>query len=241
MKKLTVLLAGFGVILLAGCWQNSTAQVRGSILAVVPQETDSSETLSLEERAEKNFAYVKGGPADPGKVTGEFLVGGFGAVVGGVVLARKGFSIGSEGSGGFGCCNERGMIGALIGYLVGSNVGCATGVYLVGNSGGEKGSYWAGLGGSLLGTMFGGLCASVIARDPDDESGALPLLVLSAAQAGGATLCFNATRKQKVELPSGAMLNLKDGSFALAFPQVNVSQDASNSNCFEVSFFEASF
>jgi hypothetical protein len=69
----------------------------------------------------------------------------------------------------------------------------------------------------------------------------LPLFVLSAAQAGGAALCFNSTRKTKVEIPSGAMLNLKDGGLALVFPQINVSQDISNSNCFEVNFFEANF
>jgi hypothetical protein len=229
MKRLIILLAGFGVFLLAGYWQDCRAQMIASILTGAAQVTDSSETLSLQERAEKNFTYIKGGPADAGKVTGELLAGSLGAAVGGVMAARTGFSIGSEGSGGcLGCFDEGGFIGALIGFMIGSNVGAATGVYVVGNSGGEKGSYWAGLGGSLLGTVFGGLCAAAVARDPDDESGALPLLVLSAAQAGGATLCFNATRKQRVQVPSSSMLNLKVGN-------------GFNSDCYKLNLFQANF
>lgn len=242
MKKLTYLLVVFGVILLTGCWENSVAEEKISILADSRQSIDSSMTLSLQERAEKNFAYIKAGPADPGKVVGELIAGGFGAVVGGVVFARQGFNIGSEGSGScFCCCNEGGIIGALIGYLVGSNVGSSVGVFLVGNSGGDKGSYWASLGGSLLGTVMGGLVAGAILRNSNDDSGAAPLFILTAAQAGGATISFNATRKKKVKVPSGAMLNLKDGKFAFAFPQVNTSQDAFNSNCYKVNFFKANF
>jgi hypothetical protein len=131
----------------------------------------------------------------------------------------------------------------LVGYLVGSNIGSATGVYVVGNSGGEKGSYWASFGGSLLGTFVGALFASALDQElVDDNSGFIPLFVIGAAQAGGATLCFNATRKKRVEMPSaGAMLNLKDGNLAFAFPQVNVSQDTFNSNCYKVNFFEVNF
>jgi len=81
MKRLIILLAGFGVFLLAGCWQNCRAQMKASILTGAAQLTDSSDTLSLQERAEKNFTYIKGGPADAGKVTGELLLGGVGAAI----------------------------------------------------------------------------------------------------------------------------------------------------------------
>lgn len=241
MKRLTYLLVVFGVVLLAGCWENSAAQ--SLALPGYEHSVDSARTLNLQERAGKNFAYIKAGPADPGKVAGELIAGGFGAVVGGTLCARAGFSLASEGSGGcFCCCNEGGIIGALVGYLVGSNVGSSVGVWLVGNSGGEKGSYWASLGGSLLGTLVGALCASTLGQElVDDDSGVTPLFVISAAQAGGATLCFNATRKKRVEVPSVSMLNMKDGSLAFSLPQVKISQDAFNSNCYQISFFEASF
>jgi hypothetical protein len=242
MKKRMVLLAGFGVILLAGCWGDSAAQETSSLLSANAQLVDSSDTLSLQEKAEKSFGYMKAGPADPGKVGCEFLVGGLGAIVGGTLCARVGFNTFTEGSGGcLGCCDVGGMIGGLVGYLIGSNVGSATGVYIVGNSEGEKGSYWAGLGGSLLGTLVGGAFAVAILRGSDDDSGLAPLSILTAAQAGGATIGFNATRKRSVEVPSGAMLNLKDGELALALPQVSVSQDCLNSNLYEVNVFEANF
>ncbi len=239
MKKLTVLLAGFGVILLAGCWQDCTAQVRGSILTGVPQVTDSSETLSLEERAEKNFAYIKAGPADPGKVAGEMVVGSLGAATGGAMLALLGYGALRDGDG---CCDLGGAIGALAGYMVGSNVGAATGVYVVGNSGGETGSFWAAFGGSLLGTLAGGVLSSVIMKDSENDAPAwAALLLITGAQAGGATLCFNATRKQRVEVPSGSLLNLKDGRLALAVPKVNVTRDGFNSGCYKVNLFRVNF
>jgi hypothetical protein len=242
MKRLAVLTAGLGVILLVGWPEISAAEKRSSVLSGNSEAIDSSSTLSLQERAEKNLAYMKPGPADPGKVGCELLVGGMGAIVGGALCGRAGFSLASDrGSGCFGCCDVSGFIGGLVGYLVGSNVGCATGVCLVGNSGDEKGSYWASLGGSLLGTLLGGLVGIGIAADSKNGSEVLPLFVITAAQSGGATMCFNASRKKKVEVPSGAMLNLKDGNLALALPQVNVSQDASNSNCLEVNVFEANF
>jgi hypothetical protein len=240
MKRLTLVLVGCGVILLTSCWKNLAAQ--SLIMPEYDYSIDSSRTLVLQERAERNFTYIKAGKADPGKVAGEFMLGGLGGLLVGGVGAGLGFSAFSKGSGGcLGCFDVGGIIGGLVGYAVGSNVGCATGVYVVGNSGGETGSYWAGLGGSLLGTIAGVLLAAGIFQDLADNDGAAPLFVLSAAQAGGATLCFNATRKQKLEVPSGAMLNLKDGNIALSFPQMSVSQDVSNSNCFELNFFEASF
>ncbi len=240
MKRLALLAAGLGVTLLVGCWEESAAQ--SLVLPEFDHTVDSIRTVTLQERAEKNLAYMKPGPADPGKVGCEFLVGSMGAIVGGTLCARVGFNMFTEGSSRcFGCCDEGGMIGGLVGYLVGSNVGCAAGVCLVGNSGDEKGSYWASLGGSLLGTLLGGLVGMGIAADSKNGSEVLPLFVLTAAQSGGATMCFNASRKKKVEVPSGAMLNLKDGNLALALPQVSVSQDASNSSCLEVNVFEANF
>ncbi len=242
MKKLIILFAGFGLILLAGCWESISAKDKDSVLPGYIQPIDSSMVSTLQERAEKNFAYVKADPADPGKVAGEMMAGGLGAIMGGVVFGKVGFGLASDGGGGgFGCCDVGGLIGGLVGYLVGSNMGSATGVCLVGNTGGEKGSFWAGFGGSLLGTLVGGICAAALARDLDDDSGTAPLFVLTAAQAGGATLGFNATRKKKVEVPSGAMLNLKDDKLTLALPEVNAYPDSFGSANLRIDIFQANF
>jgi len=242
MKRLTLLLAGCGVILLVWCWENSAAQ--SLALPEYDNSVDSTRTLTLRQRAEENFIYIKAGPADPGKVGGEMVVGSLGAATGGAMLAFLGYRALSEGDGGgcLGCFDDGAIIGALAGYMIGSNVGAATGVYVVGNSGGETGSFWAAFGGSLLGTLAGGLLSSVIVKDSEDDDPAwAALFLITGAQAGGATLCFNATRKQRVEAPSGSMLNLRDGKLALALPEVNISRDAFNSDCYKVNLFKANF
>jgi hypothetical protein len=237
MKRLTLLLAGCGVILLAGCWENSEAQ--SSALSEYNHSVDSTGILNLQQRVEKNFIYIKAGPSDPGKVGGEMLVGSLGAVTGGAMLALLGYGALRSGDD---CCDLGGAIGVLAGYAIGSNVGAATGVYVVGNSGGETGSYGAAFGGSLLGMLAGGLLASVIMRDSEtDDPAWAALLLITASQAGGATLCFNATRKQRVEVPSGSMLNLKDGKLALAVPEVNIAHHAFDSDCYKINLFTANF
>ena len=57
MKRLTLLLAGCGVILLAGCWENSAAQ--SLALTEYDRSVDSVRTLTLQERAEENFILTK--------------------------------------------------------------------------------------------------------------------------------------------------------------------------------------
>jgi hypothetical protein len=242
MKKLVVLLIGLGVILAAGCQQDVLAQSADSLFLKQIQAIDSSESATLKQRAERNFAYIKAGPADPGKVTGELLAGGLGAIMGGVVFGKVGFGLASDGGGGgFGCCDVSGFIGGLVGYLVGSNVGSATGVCLVGNTGGERGSYWASLGGSTVGNVVGGLLAIAIVRESDDDINVTPFLILTASQAGGATIGFNATRKRKVEVPSGALLNLEEDKLSLSFPQVNASPDSFGTANFRIDLFQANF
>lgn len=243
MKRLMVLLAGFGVILLAGCWENSLAEEVDSLFARYTRSRDSSRVLSLRERAEKNFAYMKPGPAHPGKVAGEFLAGAIGGAVCGALGARVGWDLTyveheSEGWLDF---NFSGLPGAIAGYFILSNLGCAAGVSLVGNTGGEEGSYWASFGGSVAGTFLGGLLAAGIVAASEDGLGGAPFLVLPLAQAGGAAMGFNATRKKKVEVSGGALLNLQEGGMSLAFPQVSVSHDPSSSGDYKVNLFVAKF
>ncbi len=238
MKRLTLLLAGCGVILLAGCWEKPAAQ--GFTLPEHQNSVDSTRTLTLQQRAGQNFTYIKAGPAHPGKVGGEVLVGSLGAAAGGATLALVGYGAlrGSDDD----WCDLGAAIGALAGYAIGSNLGAATGVYVVGNSGGETGSYWAAFGGSLLGMLAGGLMASAIMGDSKtDDPAWAPLALMTVGQAGGATLFFNATRKQRVEVPSGSMLNLKDGKLGLAVPEVNITRNAFNSGGYRLSLFTANF
>lgn len=239
MKKLMVLLAGFGVILLAVGVENSLAQDSQSVFSKRALSDDSLRALSSQAKAKTHFIYVDPGPAKPGKVAGEFLAGGFGSVVFGAVGVRVGYSMTYDGGDGF--LNFSGLPGAIAGYLVFSNLGCAAGVTLVGNTGGEKGSYFAAFGGSCLGTLTGGLLAMSILRASDDDSALGAFLLLTAAQSGTATLLFNQTRKRKMEAPSGALLNLYKDQLSLAPPQVNVSQDTPGSLEYRISLFQANF
>jgi hypothetical protein len=224
MKKLMALLVGFAVILLAGGLENSLAQDGQSVLSRYAFSDDSLKALSLQANAEKHFVYVEPGPANPGKVAGEFLFGGIGSVICGAFGAQVGYNMTHKEEDGF--LNFSGLPGAIVGYFLLSNLGCAAGVSLVGNTGEERGSYWASFGGSIAGTLIGGLCAIGIASASEYESDWAPAVVFVAAQAGGATMGFNATRKRKVEAPSGAMLNLNDSRLTLAFPQVSAYPDS---------------
>lgn len=241
MKKLTVLLAGIAVILLAGGVENALAEDSQSVFSGNTLSGDSLKALSLQAKAKTHFIYVDPGPAKPGKVAGEFLAGGIGAVLTGAGLAGIGYGIGHEESSGWLDFDVGGFVGAAVGYLVGSNVGCAAGVTLVGNTGGEKGSYWASFGGSLVGTVVGGLFAYGMASASEHESALAPAIVLTSAQAGGATLFFNQSRKRKLEMSSGALLNLEQGRLSVALPQANISHHSSGSSDYTVNLFGARF
>jgi hypothetical protein len=244
MKKSIAFLLGFAVILLAGMVEDALADQGQPILQRYALSDDSLRALSSRAAAKKNFIYVQPGPANPGKVAGEFLAGAIGGAVFGYVGARVGWDMTyvERKSDGFMDFNFSGLPGLIVGYFVFSNVGSAAGVSLVGNTGGESGSYWASVGGSVAGTVVGGLLAAgIISASDDDDSGGAALLVLPLAQAGGAAMGFNATRKKKVEVSGGALLNLQEGGMSLAFPQVSVSPDPFGSSNYKVSLIGARF
>jgi hypothetical protein len=239
MKNLIVLLVGFGAILLAGGVECALAEGGQSVFSGSNLSDDSLKALSLRARRDLIYMEPELAPARPGKVAGEFVAGGLSSVVFGAVGARIGYSMTYDDGDGF--LNFSGLPGAIFGYLLCSNLGCAAGVTLVGNTGGEKGSYWASFGGSVVGTLVGGVCAFGIAAATDCESAWAPTIVLVAAQAGGATMGFNRSRKRISNVPSDALLNLSDGKLSLAPPRVNVSQDSFNSTSCQVTLFEATF
>jgi len=243
MKKLMVSLAGLGLvlILLAGSFENCSAEEKDSVSQKYPLLNDYFRELSLRANSDNNWFYIEPEPVKPGKVAGEVLLGGFGSVLGGVGGGIIGYSIGHQETSGFLEFDMGGFVGALVGYLIGSNLGCATGVYLVGNSGGERGSYLATFGGSLGGTLVGGLVATELIRNSDNEDGSFPLFLLTLAQAGGATIGFNSSRKKKSEGHSEALLNLKNGNLSLAFPEVDIFQDNLGSDNYKIDLFKAKF
>jgi hypothetical protein len=239
MKKLMVLLTGFALIVLAGRAEGSLARDSQPVFSRYDLSDDSSRALSSQVKAKTHFVYVDPGPAKPGKVAGEFLAGGFGSVVFGAVGAIVGYNVTYHEEDGL--VNLTGLPGAAAGYFILSNLGCAAGVTLVGNTGGERGSYHAAFGGSCLGTLAGGLLAFAIVSASGDESAWDAFLVLPAAQSGGATLFFNRTRKRKMEVASGALLNLNDGKLCLAPPQLNVSKDSPSLANYKINLFQATF
>ncbi len=241
MKKLTIFLTGLGLglVLFAGSFETSQAQEKSSVFQKTTLLSDSLRAPSLQERVDNNSNYLKPGPLKPGKVVGEFALGGLGAVVAGVAGGVIGFNITYD-EADDGWMNFSGWPGAVAGYLVGSNLGSAAGVYLIGNSGSERGSYVAALGGSFLGTLVGGVTAIALLKD--DDEGTLPFAVFTSAQVTGATIGFNLSRKgRRIEGYSEALLNLNDGKLAMAFPQVDVSQDSFSSNQYKVNLFQAKF
>jgi hypothetical protein len=250
MKKLIRYLAGLGLglAIVAGSFETSQAEEKDSLFQKYPlirehfqkcpPTSEHLKQLYLRENLKQNSPYLKPGPIKPGKVAGEFLLGGVGAVLLGCAAARKGYSMTYDpDEGGF--FNTSGLWGAILGYLLGSNLGCATGVYLIGNSGDEKGSYGSAFGGSLAGTFVGGLIAiSPIMESANREA---VLAVFSTAQAGVATLGFNSSRKKKSVGSLEALLNVNDGRLAFALPLMDVSEDSFSSVEYKVNLFQANF
>jgi len=241
MKKLTVFLMGLGLglVLIAGSFETSLAEEKSSVFQTNALLSDSLRAQSLQERIDNNSNYLKPGSLKAGKVAGEVLLGGVGAVAAGVAAGVIGFHITYD-EAEDGWMNFSGWPGAIAGYLVGSNLGSAAGVYLIGKSGDEKGSFFATVGGSLVGTLVGG--ATAVALITDNDEGTLPFAVFTTAQVTGATIGFNLSRKGKrTDAYSDAVLNLNDGKLAVAFPQVDVSQDSFSSGKHSVNLFQAKF
>ena len=242
MKNLTVLLAGFGLglILIAGSFEGSRAEEKGLVLL---KDTLLSSSLikkqAEQERIKKNFIYQKPGPANSLKVSGEFLLGGAGAILAGVAGGLAGYGMAHDESEGDLMFDESGGYGIIIGYLITSNLGCALGVYLIGNIGDDKGSFVSALGGSAAGTLAGMGLSYLLLKSTEHNEMTVPVFAaFTAAQATGATLVFNLSRKKKVEVSSGALLNLNDGKLSLAFPQGDFSKDTFGSKNYNVNLFQ---
>lgn len=241
---------GLGMILIAGSFETSQAEEKDSLFQKYPlirqhfQEhpliSEHLKELSLQENAENNPGYLKPEPVRPEKVVGEFLLGCAGAVLFGWAAAHTGHSITNDPDG-HSWSNLTGSPGAVVGYLVGSNLGCATGVYLIGSSNEEKGSYVSTLEGSFAGTLAGSAIAFPLFVAFNGDRKSWSFVVFTAVQSWGATLGFNGSRKKKSEGSWEALLNLNYGELALAFPQVNASQQTFCSSNYKVNLFQVNF
>lgn len=246
MKKLTVFIAGLelGLILLAGAPEKSLAQVESVVF-----RTDTlgggqvivRQPLVVKAATEKSFIYAKPDPVQSGKIAGEVFAGGGAALLFGALGAGLGYTITYNGNRDQ-WINTSGVPGAVVGYAITSNLGCALGVYLIGNSGNEKGSFGAALGGSITGSLVGGgLVLLLYKANHNEGSPALYYFLAAAAQTTGAVIGFNHSRKKKVETTPGALLNLDNGRLSLSFPQVNLSSDSKSSSSYKVNLFQAKF
>lgn len=225
MKKIKVLIVGIGLSLslITVDFETSMAQVDTALSGLnLPSGNSQLVDGTQSKQVKKNFIYMKPDPVKPDKIATEFFVGLAGGVLIGVIGLWPG------GSGG-------GPSTAAGGYLIASSIGSTLGVKLIGNTNGERGSGLATLGGSLAGSLM----AYQIVKH--SHSPLLWLALFNPLQAAGATVGFNLTRKKKVEVPSGALLNLSEGRLSMVFPQVNLSLDSKSSSSYKVNLFQANF
>lgn len=237
MKKLIVFSAGLGLglALIAGSFETSQAQEKSPVFQKTTLFKDSLKVQTLQEKVNNNSAYLKPGSLKPGKVAGEFLLGGFGAVACGVGAVSM---IPDQG----GWAGPGVVVAGISLYVICSNLGCASGVYLIGMSGGETGSYLSTLGGSWGGTLVGSIIGFPLLVALEDDDKWWSFVAFTAAQSVGATIGFNHSKKgRKTDTYSEALLNINDCKLAVAFPQVGISPDSFNSSQYSVNLFQANF
>jgi hypothetical protein len=243
MKKIVVILAGLvlGMILLIRNTENSLAVEEDSFFGGSQIISDDSiRIVSLREKAKDNSFYLEMGSAEGERVTGEFFSGALGAALSGCLGAKIGYEMGHEKDPGW--FDEGSFEGGVWGYLIGSNLGCVTGVYLAGNLGRKKGSYLAAFGGSLVVTLLATPLVISIADKSDVNEILGPLALFTIAEAAGATVGFNLSKKsKKTETSSQALLNVNNGELNLTFPQVNVSLNSFGLTNYRINLFQAKF
>ena len=166
-------------------------------------------------------------PLNTVKVAGELLAGcvlGAAAGMGGAYLGASisildtGRSIGDI------------IAGAGLGMMAAYPLGCALGVYLVGNLGNETGSFGSALLGAYGGmVVWGGSAIALNKLSPTSSTVAsLAFLVIPPLFA---TLAFNKSRRYKnPQAVSASLLNFRDGKMDIGFPAIRVLPSAPGSS-----------
>ena len=166
-------------------------------------------------------------PLNTGKVAGELLAGcvlGAAAGMGGAYLGAS-ISILDTGRS-FGDI----IAGAGLGMMAAYPLGCALGVYLVGNLGNETGSFGSALLGAYGGmVVWGGSAIALNKLSPTSSTVAsLAFLVIPPLFA---TLAFNKSRRYKnPQAVSASLLNFRDGKMDIGFPAIRVLPSAPGSS-----------
>jgi len=162
-------------------------------------------------------------PLNTVKIAGELLAGcvlGGAAGIGGAYLGASILDTG----GWFGS-----LAGAGLGVLVAYPLGCALGVYLVGNLGNETGSFGSALFGAYGGMLvvIGGSLLSSLSPTVASVTSVAFLVTPPLF----ATLAFNKSRRYKnPQAVSASLLNFRDGKMAIGFPAIRVLPSAPGSS-----------
>jgi hypothetical protein len=145
-----------------------------------------------------------------GKVIGEILLGMVGNFAGGLAGALIGVQVIED--------DGEGLIhqGAVLGYLPGSMVGSALGVYLIGNTGNARGSFGRALFGSFLGEVA---AFAILLVDHEGSVGIVSFLVLPPICAA---LMFNRSLRYKSLPGPSALLNFDRGKIRIGIPDIRI-------------------
>jgi hypothetical protein len=160
-------------------------------------------------------------PLNHGKIVGEFMTGTMLGIGMGIGAAYIGASISYNGD----WFSE--WPGAFIGFTLAYPLGCALGVYAVGNLGSDTGSFSSALGAAYGGILLGAAGAWALSKVSHTAAGlafltAPPLL---------ATIVFNKTRRYKYAPTANvSLLNFRDGKMNLALPAFFVLPSAPGSS-----------
>lgn len=169
---------------------------------------------ALEEKS-KNSQEITFGkpPLNQGKAVGEFITGTLLGLGVGLGAAYIGASISYDGS----WFSE--LPGAIIGFSLAYPLGCALGVYAVGNLGNDTGSFSSALGAAYGGILIGAIGVWALSHVSPTAAG----LAFFATPPLFATFAFNRSRRYK-NTPSASvsLLNFRDGKMDFGFPAISV-------------------
>ncbi len=144
-----------------------------------------------------------------GKFIGEIFMGMVGNFAGGFAGALIGSRVIED--------DDEGLIpmGAFLGFLPGSILGSALGVYLIGNKGNARGSF----GRALLGSFLGEVAAfAILLVDHEGSVGAISFLILPPICAA---VMFNSSLRYRTLPGPSALLNFDRGKFRIGIPDVH--------------------
>ncbi|MBN1896034.1 hypothetical protein JW906_16230 [bacterium] len=212
---------------IAGCIHCNCLLSTSAIMNIM--ETDNIEKHSMYQFQESDQTGI-------GRTAGEFFLGGAGSILAGLGGGIIGYALTYDPNQSS-WLNFSGFDGAVPGYLITSNFGCAAAVWSIGCIGDEQGSFGSALGGSALGTLVSVGIIALIKPEIDYSE----IFFLSASQAIGAIIAFNHSQKKKTVDASGALLNLNNDRLVCAVPQVSLYPESSNSNCLKLQLFRAKF